>query len=59
MAIFRIEITETLQYVTEVEAKSKEEAVEIVQSQYDNEEIVLDSSDHIETNIKVIEDEND
>ncbi|MDD2191461.1 MAG: DpnD/PcfM family protein [Bacteroidales bacterium] len=45
MKTYRIEITETLQRVVEVEADSSEEALSIVENQYKNEDIVLDEND--------------
>lgn len=44
---FKIEITETLQRIVTVEANSVLEALNKVEEQYDNEEIVLDSNDFI------------
>lgn len=44
---FKIEITETLQRIVVVEADSVLEALNKVEEQYDNEEIVLDSNDFI------------
>ena len=42
---YKVEITETLQRVIEVEAKSEEEALETIEEQYRDEEIVLDYGD--------------
>lgn len=55
MRNYKIEITDTLQKQIEVEASSKEEAERIVKERYRNEEIVLSSSDHIETKISAIQ----
>lgn len=52
MKKFKIEVEEILQRVCEVEANSLEEAIQIVQKQYKDEEIVLDYNDLVETNIK-------
>lgn len=52
MEIFKIEITETLQKVIEVSAYSLYEALEIIKNKYNNEEIVLDSNDYIDTVIE-------
>lgn len=41
MAKFEVDIIETLQKRVEVEADTLEDAVDIVQEQYSNEEIVL------------------
>ena len=40
--------------VVEVEAESKDEAWKKVSQQYKDEEIVLDSSDHVDTTITVL-----
>ncbi|MDR3090231.1 MAG: DpnD/PcfM family protein [Desulfobulbaceae bacterium] len=47
---YKIEITETLQRIIEIDANSESEAVEAVRKSYRNCEIVLDSSDYIATN---------
>lgn len=44
---YKIEITETLQRIVTVEANSVLEALNKVEEQYDNEEIVLDSNDFV------------
>ncbi len=49
-----VEIEEILQKVVEVEAESKDEAWKKVSQQYKDEEIVLDSSDHVDTTITVL-----
>ena len=48
---FQIEITETLQRIVEVEATSLDDAITEITKQYKNEEIILESSDCVETNI--------
>ena len=48
---FQIEITETLQRIVEVEATSLDDALTEITKQYKNEEIILESSDCVETNI--------
>lgn len=45
MPKFQIEIEEILQRVEEVKAKTLEEALDIVDEKYDNQEIILDSED--------------
>lgn len=45
MPKFQIEIEEILQRVEDVEAQTLEEAIDIVDGKYDNQEIVLDSED--------------
>ena len=49
-----VEVEEILQKVVEVEAESKDEAWKKVSQQYKDEEIVLDSSDHVDTTITVL-----
>ena len=53
---FKLEITECLQKVIEVEAKTKEEAYNKVSRMYRNGEIVLDSNDFIDKEINFFED---
>ncbi|MCL2124707.1 MAG: DpnD/PcfM family protein [Oscillospiraceae bacterium] len=49
---YQVEITETLQRIVAVEAKDEQSAVVAVRQMYRNEEIVLDSSDYIDTKIE-------
>ena len=49
-----VQIEEILQRVVEVEAESKDEAWKKVSQQYKDEEIVLDSSDYVDTTITVL-----
>lgn len=49
----KIEITETLQRVIEIEANSIDEAVGHVRKLYSEENIVLDNTDHVDTEIKI------
>ena len=51
----KIEITETLQRIVIIEAKDKEEALMITKKLYRDEEIVLDSSDYVDTDINVFD----
>ena len=48
-----VEITETLQRVIEVEAKSEAAAERDVRERYRKGEIVLDGDDHVETEFNV------
>jgi hypothetical protein len=48
---YTIEITETLQRIIEIEAASLDDAISEIRKQYKDEEIVLDSSDYVETEI--------
>lgn len=53
---YKVEITETLQRILEVEAKEEAEAYQIVKDMYRNEEIVLSADDYIDTKIEVLSD---
>ncbi len=55
MPKFTLELTETLSRTISIEASSPEEAYDIARQKYHNEEIVLDSSDYVDTEIKVKE----
>lgn len=48
---YTIEITEILQRIIEIEAASSDDAIAEIRKQYENEKIILDSSDCIETDI--------
>lgn len=54
MKKYVVEITETLQRQIIVDARSYDEARSIVKQKYEYEEIVLDESDHVDTEFKVI-----
>ena len=54
MKKYKIEITETLQKQIEVMASSKEEALDLIKQQYQNEDIVLTADDHVNTSIDVL-----
>lgn len=53
MKKYTVEVTETLQRSIEVEAESENDAIEVVEQKYKDEEIVLDSSDYVSTEIDV------
>ena len=55
MPTYKIEITETLQRQIEVEASSKEEALKKIKEQYQNQEIVLNENDYVDTEYSYIE----
>ncbi len=57
MKTFEFEIQELLSRIIEVEAKNEDEAYRKVKEMYRKEEIVLDSSDFVETEIKKFENE--
>ena len=50
----KIEITETLQRIVEVEANDLVEALSIVMNKYKNEDIILDNKDYKETEFEII-----
>ena len=58
MKTYRVVITETLQRIVYIDAKSAEEASREVEERYHNEDIALDSSDYQDTKIEVVEDDN-
>lgn len=51
--IYQVEITETLQRVIEVEAESEEDAIEMIEEQYKDEDIVLDYSNFMGYDIDI------
>lgn len=55
MPTYKIEITETLQRQIEVEASSKEEALKKIKEQHQNQEIVLNENDYVDTEYSYIE----
>lgn len=55
--IYSIEITETLQKQVSIQANSYEEAERKVKEKYQNNEIVLDSNDYIDTCYRYIKEE--
>ena len=58
MKTYRVVVTETLQRIVYIDAKSAEEAKDEVEQRYHNEEIVLDWGDYQDTKIEVVEDDN-
>jgi hypothetical protein len=54
MAKFSVEVYESSARVVEVEAETVNEALDIVEKQYNNEEIVLDSNDFQDVKFTVI-----
>lgn len=53
---YDVEITETLQKTINIVAPSKEDAILRVKHLYNNEDIILDSSNHINTNFDILKD---
>ena len=56
MAIFRVEVTETLSRTVEVESDSPDAALEQVRAAYESEDIILGSSDYTDTTFSIAED---
>lgn len=57
MKTFEFEIQELLSRIIEVEAINEDEAYRVVKEMYNKEEIVLDSSDYVETEINSFKNE--
>ena len=55
--MFRIEVREALSRTVEVEANSADEALAFVESAYATEDIILDSSDYLDTTFTLLEGE--
>ena len=55
--VYKIEIEETLQRVVEIEANSPEEAIDIAQNRYSNQEYILDYEDYKGVEYKEYKDE--
>ena len=53
--VFQVEITEMLQKIVSIKAESENAAYLTVKEMYRNEEIVLDDSDYIDTEIEAFE----
>jgi hypothetical protein len=49
---YQIEITETLQRIIEVKADSLDDAIIEIRRLYENEEIILNSSDYVDTDMR-------
>lgn len=59
MREIEIEITETLSRIVSVKASDYSEALGIVKDMYNNEEIVLDSGDYVDTDFKLWGEDNE
>ena len=53
MTKYRIEVSEVLSRIVEMEAENEDDAVEMVRQMYRNCDLVLDASDYVETEISV------
>lgn len=56
MTKYKVEITETLQRVIEVQAQSAKDAVELIKQKYKNQEIILSENDYVDTEIDLLVD---
>lgn len=54
---YQISIIETLEKIIEVNATSEEEVIEKVMKMYNDEEIVLDSFDYVDTEFNKVREE--
>lgn len=54
MKIYKIEITETLQKIIEIEADNEEDALHKVMRMYKNEEVILDYDNFVDVSFKNI-----
>ncbi len=54
MREFKVEITEIIQITVDIEAKSREKAVESARFRYDSGEFAIDSSDLLATEFEVV-----
>lgn len=55
---YKVQITETLQRIIEVEASSESEAILYVKEKYKKEDIVLNETDYIDTEFDILDEEN-
>ena len=55
MQRYRIEVKEYLARIIDIDAESEEDAIEMVEEQYQNGDIVLDGSDYIDHDIAPFE----
>ena len=53
---YKVEVKETLSRIIDIEAESESEAIIKAKSKYKKQEIVLDSSDYIDTEINIYND---
>ena len=53
MTKYRIEVTEVLSRIVEMEAETEDDAVEMVRQMYRNCDIILGASDYVETEFSV------
>ena len=52
---YKIEIKETLSRIIDIEVENENEAIIKAKSKYSSQEIILDSSDYVDTEINICE----
>lgn len=55
---YKVQITETLQKIIEVDASNENEAILNVKEKYKKEDIVLDETDYIDTEFDILDGDN-
>ncbi len=55
---YKVQITETLQRIIEVEASNESEAILNVKDKYKKEDIVLNETDYIDTEFDILDEDN-
>jgi len=55
MKKYKVQITETLQKIVEVETEDGHEAWELVYGRYHDQDIILDASDFVDAEFEVVE----
>ena len=55
--LFKVEVTETLQRTIIVRARNESEAIGAVKDMYRKEDIVLDSSDYVDTDFDILKED--
>ena len=51
---YQVEITETLQKILSVDADNEESAIKVVSDMYNNEDVILDYTNHMDTEINIL-----
>ena len=55
--VYKVELSEIITRVVEIEATNEQEAIDKVRQQYEHGELTLDISDYLESSIKIAEGE--
>lgn len=53
---YKVEVKETLSRIIDIEAENEEGAIRKAREQYKNQEIILDSSNYMDTEINIYKD---